>query len=152
MTVVMNLDTNDYCRSITSVFTPTEWLIVRKALENMANDEATHKADKVIIKHMLNTDMTIEALQAQPNYNEWCTDCKEYNHEKHCCPRFNKVIQTTLEEMRSEQPVRARGYWMTEHAIDYMQDDVYRCSRCGHYVSSKRNMCPECKAEMEVWE
>ena len=41
---------------------------------------------------------------------EWCTDCKEYDHEKHCCPRFNKVIRTTLndsinsviDEIRSE--------------------------------------------------
>lgn len=29
---------------------------------------------------------------------EWCTDCKEYDQEKHCCPRFNKVIRTTLQE------------------------------------------------------
>ena len=35
---------------------------------------------------------------SEPNYNEWCTDCKEYNHEKHCCPRWNKVIRTTLND------------------------------------------------------
>lgn len=29
---------------------------------------------------------------------EWCTDCKEYNHEKHCCPRWTKVIRTTLND------------------------------------------------------
>lgn len=29
---------------------------------------------------------------------EWCTDCKEYDHEKHCCPRWNKVIRTTLND------------------------------------------------------
>ena len=29
---------------------------------------------------------------------EWCTGCKEYDHEKHCCPRFNKVIRTTLND------------------------------------------------------
>lgn len=29
---------------------------------------------------------------------EWCTDCKEYDNEKHCCPRFNKVIRTTLND------------------------------------------------------
>ena len=31
--------------------------------------------------------------------DEWCTDCKEYDHEKHCCPRFNRVIRTTLNEV-----------------------------------------------------
>lgn len=29
---------------------------------------------------------------------EWCTDCKEYDHEKHCCPRWNKVIRNTLND------------------------------------------------------
>ena len=31
--------------------------------------------------------------------NEWCTGCKEYDHEKHCCPRFNNVIRETVEEL-----------------------------------------------------
>lgn len=30
--------------------------------------------------------------------NEWCTGCKEYNTEKHCCPRFNQVIRRTMNE------------------------------------------------------
>ncbi len=31
------------------------------------------------------------------NPDEWCTDCKEYDSEKHSCPRFNRVIKRTLE-------------------------------------------------------
>lgn len=30
--------------------------------------------------------------------NEWCTDCKEYDKEKHCCPRFNQVIRHTMND------------------------------------------------------
>lgn len=43
---------------------------------------------------------------AQPEYrmDEWCTDCKEYDNERHCCPRFNHVIRTTLQEVQAEQP------------------------------------------------
>lgn len=37
--------------------------------------------------------------ESELNFDEWCTDCKEYDHEKHCCPRFNRVIQNALEEM-----------------------------------------------------
>lgn len=29
---------------------------------------------------------------------EWCTDCKEYDHERHCCPRWTKVIRNTLND------------------------------------------------------
>ena len=31
-------------------------------------------------------------------FNEWCTGCKEYDAEQHCCPRFNNVIRHTLNE------------------------------------------------------
>ena len=37
----------------------------------------------------------LDALpSAQPDYklDEWCIDCKEYDHEEHCCPRFNRVM------------------------------------------------------------
>ena len=30
--------------------------------------------------------------------SEWCTGCKEYDTEKHCCPRFNNVIRNTMNE------------------------------------------------------
>ena len=49
-------------------------------------------------EQMTALDMAIEALSDRPT-DEWCTDCKEYDHEKHCCPRFNRVIRTTLNEV-----------------------------------------------------
>lgn len=46
-------------------------------------------------------DMAISALEQQEKaYDEWCHDCKEYDKEKHCCPRFSKVIRQTVEEYR----------------------------------------------------
>jgi len=34
--------------------------------------------------------------------NEWCTDCKEYDQDRHCCPRWNRVIRNTVEEIKAE--------------------------------------------------
>lgn len=34
--------------------------------------------------------------------DEWCDDCAEYDKERHCCPRFNHVIRTTLDDVRKE--------------------------------------------------
>lgn len=31
-----------------------------------------------------------------------CTDCKEYNKEKHYCPKFCDVIRNTDKEMREQ--------------------------------------------------
>ena len=46
----------------------------------------------------------------QPELNEWCSDCKEYDHERHCCPRFNRVIRETLEEIQAEQKPEQRSF------------------------------------------
>lgn len=35
---------------------------------------------------------------AEPELNEWCADCKEYDKEKNSCPRYNRVIRTALED------------------------------------------------------
>lgn len=44
----------------------------------------------------------VEAIQrvpsAQPDLDEWCTDCSEYDHERHCCPRWNRVIREAVKE------------------------------------------------------
>lgn len=48
-------------------------------------------------------DKIRELPTAEPhNFDEWCDDCKEYDNEKHCCPRFNRVIRTAMEEAKGE--------------------------------------------------
>ena len=37
-------------------------------------------------------------------YDEWCTDCKEYDQERHSCPRWNRVIRQTVEDVKAAQP------------------------------------------------
>lgn len=55
-------------------------------------------------------EMAIKALEQQPCYNpdEWCRTCSEYDHEKHCCPRFNRVIRNAVEEMKQPKT----GHWI----------------------------------------
>ena len=65
---------------------------------------------------------TLRALpSAQPSYNpdEWCHDCKEYDTEKHCCPRWNKVIRSTLQDVKqsdwipcSERLPKKEGFYL----------------------------------------
>lgn len=47
-------------------------------------------------------DDIVNLPSAQPDLNEWCTDCKEYDKEKHSCPRFNRVIRETLKDAELE--------------------------------------------------
>lgn len=48
--------------------------------------------------------MSILALKEVEKHKEtfdWCTGCKEYDYEKHCCPRWNKMIRDTVEENKA---------------------------------------------------
>lgn len=42
--------------------------------------------------------LELPSAQSEPHYDEWCTDCKEYDHARHCCPRWNRVIRETLKD------------------------------------------------------
>ena len=44
----------------------------------------------------------VDLPSAQPDLDEWCTDCKEYDSERHCCPRFNRVIREALKEVKKD--------------------------------------------------
>lgn len=56
-------------------------------------------------------DILEQMPSAQPEQDEWCTDCKEYDPKKHCCPRFNRVIRNALKDA---QPERKKGKWAEE--------------------------------------
>ena len=45
--------------------------------------------------------LAIEALEGVC-FDEWCDDCKEYDTEKNCCPRFNRVIRGAMNREPSE--------------------------------------------------
>ena len=48
-------------------------------------------------------NLGIAAMEQQDKaFDEWCTDCKEYDHNRHCCPRFSKVIRGALDEVKQQ--------------------------------------------------
>ena len=63
---------------------------------------ASEKMLLSVNKAISNALKALPSAQPEPHYDEWCTDCKEYDHEKHCCPRFNKVIRTALQDAQPE--------------------------------------------------
>ncbi len=72
---------------------------------------------------------------AQPEMDEWCEDCKEYDTEKHCCPRWNRVIRDTVKEMeiirckdcRFYRPMADQDDLCTYRNMQVFDDDF--CSR-----------------------
>lgn len=91
---------------------------------------------------------------ADPGLDEWCTDCKEYDRDRHCCPRWNRVIRETLNDM----PEQKTGTWI--YCEDMCCVDGYRCDKCGFHVPwdythkfidfiNDYHFCPNCGARME---
>ena len=86
----------------------------------------------------------IEKLQpVQPKYNpdEWCHNCSEYDHDKHCCPRYNGVIRKTVEEIKQPKV----GHWI----YDEILIKHYYCSECKSMGVDYWDYCPNCGAKME---
>ena len=49
---------------------------------------------------MVNDIKSLPPVQPKYSTDEWCHDCSEYDQDKHCCPRYNKVIRVAVEEIK----------------------------------------------------
>ena len=102
-----------------------------KAIKSFAlsmKDEYAVKVEKASLTAFRERLEYLPPAQPEPHYDEWCTDCKEYDKERHCCPRWNKVIRQALADA---QPKRT-GKWIkiTKGAMR----EKYMCSICGRTI------------------
>lgn len=89
-------------------------------------------------------DMAIKALEQEPTSFQWCTDCKEYDQEKHCCHRWSKVIRNAVEEMKQEQ----------EPFIDKIRTDVAPVIHAKWIINKERTTvcCSNCSSKYKNME
>ena len=72
-------------------------------------------------------DEAVERMRNEDT-DEWCTDCSEYDSERHCCPRFNRVIREAVEEAKKERIKCAHCKRYDSHG--------HRCKWWNHGVSN----------------
>lgn len=94
-----------------------------------------------------------ELLSVERREDEWCKDCKKYDQEKHCCPRYNRVIREALDDVEKQKvPTieRKKGKWIGEPK-DGIEAMFFKpkCSVCGFESADGKNYCPNCGARME---
>lgn len=97
-----------------------------------------------------------EAPDVQPGEfdpDEWCHDCKEYDKEKHYCPRWSRIIRRTAEEMKAELPsTEAKPVKHGRWEYPYVGTAYKRCSVCGfthNHIPTKSHYCCNCGARMD---
>ena len=95
----------------------------------------TYNLDDVYEQGWFDLQKCIEELpsaQPDPEEFEWCTDCKEYDSERHCCPRFNRVIREAVEEVRHPEIIHCQDckhYYFADNRIP--QEQRYTCDLDG---------------------
>ena len=57
----------------------------------------------------------------EPQTFKWCTDCKEYDQDEHCCHRWSKVIRDTVKEMKQGYIEREVLDKIREQMKDYLR-------------------------------
>ena len=73
-----------------------------EVLRLMKDNWHTHNGDWAMQESMDDIRALPSVTPQEPQTFKWCTNCKEYDQEKHCCHRWSKVIRDTVEEMRQE--------------------------------------------------
>lgn len=86
-----------------------------------------------------------DALDLQPTYNQLatdCTECEEYDTERHFCPKYCEVIRKTVEEAKQERT----GQWIQN------DNGTWSCNRCSSWIPDEQhyyaNWCLFCGAHM----
>ena len=78
-------------------------LISRQAAIDALKNQMSDRNDLYNIPVRRSIVILEQLPSTQPDLNEWCTDCKEYDKEKHHCPRYNRVIREALKEAQPER-------------------------------------------------
>ena len=58
-----------------------------------------------------------------------CTDCNEYNHEKHYCPKFCDVIRDTTKEMQEFYKGEHEKLERIEQIVDDCDSGMVSCEQ-----------------------
>jgi len=84
-----------------------------------------------------------------PSAQQDCTECAEYDHERHYCQKYCDVIRRTLGKAKQERT----GRWIHDGYAFRGGIDWMHCSECGHKDSwsaaTRTPFCAWCGARME---
>jgi len=86
--------------------------------------------------------MAIAALEQQEKaFDEWCHDCKEYDKDRHCCPRFSRVIRGAVDEVKQQGwiPVSKKPKSGTDVLLQFEKNMAVGFYSCGDWNVNSGN-------------
>ena len=103
--------------------------------EVYSNNFGDDPIDKYTVAIIDNDAQTIAQLPpVQPELDEWCTDCKEYDHDRGSCPRWNRVIRTALADAQPDNDMihlqKEQAYWQGwEEGREALRKEIWEDGR-----------------------
>ena len=70
---------------------------------DMFATRANLKIQKNTLDGLIDEIEKLPSAERDYKFDEWCTECKEYDKERHCCPRFNHVIRTAIDDIVADR-------------------------------------------------
>lgn len=70
----------------------------------------------------------------EPLSFKWCTDCKEYDQDEHCCHRWSKAIRDTIEELKEE--------YIEREVLDKIRAEIAELTKCPYGTECLGANCP----------
>ena len=124
-------------------------------IDCISRAKAIEEADQLCLETGYDNEKVVEMLRELPSVTpqepqtyKWCTGCKEYDQDKHCCHRWSKVIRDTVEEMKQEPKT---GHWIVAKGGSYNGTRNACCSNCKDFYTNDwayMNYCPNCGCRM----
>ena len=90
--------------------------------ELVVGGEENAKSVEMYLNKVIEKIEALPSAQPEQNLDEWCDSCKEYDKEKHSCPRWNKVIKNTVDELKSAQPEQCEDAVSRTDALKFKCD------------------------------
>ena len=126
---------------------------------NCINDHhaiTPYKSVGAITEHLTRIASNLPPVTPEQHLDEWCADCKEYDKEKHSCPRWDRVIRQTLADaqpaQRTEKCMWCERLKERNLRIEYYWIDQEGCTASfsePHIVATGiAKFCPNCGAKI----
>ena len=93
---------HDHCSGLESILKGGELIRRQQAIDALRNYLVGKNVpcDGTLTCRLIENEVINKLPSAEEESFEWCTDCKEYDQEAHCCHRWSKMIKKTVEEMQ----------------------------------------------------
>lgn len=123
-------------------------IISRSAVKKLIEDNSI-KNQIILTDKALSLIDNADPVVPKNDVFEWCHDCKEYNKEKHYCPKFTQVIRDTVNEMKDYklEELQHHGHWIikgTREGTNHCE-----CSECNHEGDMWDKFCRNCGAKID---